>query len=206
MTIYKFSEFTVMLLFSHLVLSNSLWPHELQHSRLPCPSLSPEFAQTHVHWVGDDIQLSHPLPLPSLALNLSQYQGLFQWVGTSHQVVTDFAKYVLFWPYYKEDKHASFYSFYSFLNENRRARWFTGCCPGKYQYTNYYMYPWYRDPALKCVPPLSYQTCASIMALNGPREFRGATKRFTLSIYCQNTQTPHTWKIRSSEYVGFSKR
>ena len=47
----------------------------------------PEFAQTHVHWVSDAIQLSHPLlPLFSPALNLSQYQGLFQWIGSSHQM------------------------------------------------------------------------------------------------------------------------
>ena len=44
-----------------------------------------EFAQTHVHWVGNAIQLSCPLsPSPS-AFNLSQHQGLFQWVGSSHQ-------------------------------------------------------------------------------------------------------------------------
>ena len=42
----------------------------------------PEFAQTHVHWVGDTIQPSHPL-LPTSALNLSQHQGLFQWVSFS---------------------------------------------------------------------------------------------------------------------------
>ena len=46
-----------------------------------------EFAQTHVHWVSDAIQPSHPLPPPSPPdLNLSHYQGLFQWVGSSHQV------------------------------------------------------------------------------------------------------------------------
>ena len=46
-----------------------------------------ELAQTHVHWVSDAIQPSHPLPLPSPpALNLSQHQGLFQWAGSSHQV------------------------------------------------------------------------------------------------------------------------
>ena len=43
----------------------------------------PEFAQTHVHWVDDAIQPSHPLSPPSPpALNLSQHQGLFQWVGS----------------------------------------------------------------------------------------------------------------------------
>ena len=47
----------------------------------------PEFAQTHVRWVSDALQLSHPLSPPSpLALNFSQYQGLFQWVDSSHQV------------------------------------------------------------------------------------------------------------------------
>ena len=47
----------------------------------------PEFAQIYVHWVSDAIQPSHPLSSPSpLALNLSQHQGLFQWVGSSHQV------------------------------------------------------------------------------------------------------------------------
>ena len=45
-----------------------------------------EFAQTHVHWVGDAIQPSHPLSSSPPALNLSQHQGLFQWVGPLHQV------------------------------------------------------------------------------------------------------------------------
>ena len=47
----------------------------------------PELAQTHVHWVSDAIQLSHPqLPPSHPALSLSQHQGLFQWVSSSHQV------------------------------------------------------------------------------------------------------------------------
>ena len=42
----------------------------------------PEFAQIHVQWVSDAIQPSYLLLTPSPhALNLSQYQGLFQWVG-----------------------------------------------------------------------------------------------------------------------------
>ena len=46
-----------------------------------------EFAQTRVHWVGDAIQPSHPLLSPSPpAFNLSQHQGLFKWVSSSHQV------------------------------------------------------------------------------------------------------------------------
>ena len=35
------------------VVSDSLRPHELQHTRLPCPSPSLKFARTHVHWVSD---------------------------------------------------------------------------------------------------------------------------------------------------------
>ena len=47
----------------------------------------PEFAQIHLHWVSDGIQQSHPLLLPSpLALNLSQDQGLSQWISCLHQV------------------------------------------------------------------------------------------------------------------------
>ena len=52
-------------------MSNSLWPHGLQHARPPCPSP----IQTHAHWVGDAIQPSHILSSPSPpALNLSQHQ------------------------------------------------------------------------------------------------------------------------------------
>ena len=47
----------------------------------------PELTQTHIHWVSDAIRPSHPLSSPSApALNLSQHQGLFQWVDSSHQV------------------------------------------------------------------------------------------------------------------------
>ena len=44
-------------------------------------------AQTHVHWIRNAIQPPHPLLLPSPpALNLSQHEGLFQWVSSLHQV------------------------------------------------------------------------------------------------------------------------
>ena len=47
----------------------------------------PELTKTHVHWVGDAIQPSHPLLSPSPpAFNLSQHQGFFQSVSFSHQV------------------------------------------------------------------------------------------------------------------------
>ena len=157
----------LLLLLSHSVGSDSLQPHGLQHTRLPCPSPSPgvrsnscplswwchptistfvapfssclqsfpasgslpmtlahwnlikiyimkvkvaqscptlwdpidcsmpgfpvlhhlpEFTQTHVHWVSDTIQPSHPLSSPPFAFNLSQHQGLFKRVSSSHQV------------------------------------------------------------------------------------------------------------------------
>ena len=54
---------------------------------LPVHHQLPEFTQTHVHRVSDAIQPSHPLSSPSShAFNLSQHQGLFQWVSSLHQV------------------------------------------------------------------------------------------------------------------------
>ena len=75
-----------LLLFGCSVVSDSLQPHGLHHARPPILHYFPEFAQTHVHWVGDAIQSSRPLSSPSPALSLSQHQGLFQWVGSLHQV------------------------------------------------------------------------------------------------------------------------
>ena len=46
----------------------------------------PKFAQTHVHWVSDAIQPSHPLFSSSAASSLSQHQGLFKWVSSLHHV------------------------------------------------------------------------------------------------------------------------
>ena len=52
---------------------------------LPVHHQLPEFTQTHVHWVSDAIQPSHPLlPLSPPVLNLPQHQGLFHWVNSSH--------------------------------------------------------------------------------------------------------------------------
>ena len=65
--------------FSRSVVSNSLWPHGLQQTRLPCHHQLPELAQTLVHRVSDAIQPSHPLLSASPAFNFSQHQDLFQW-------------------------------------------------------------------------------------------------------------------------------
>ena len=73
--------------FSRSVVSDSLWPHESQPPGLPVYHQLPGFTQTHAHWVGDAIRPSHPLLSPSPpAPNLSQHQGLFQWVNSSHEV------------------------------------------------------------------------------------------------------------------------
>ena len=63
-------------------------PMDVSMPGLPVHHHLPEFTQTHVHWVGAAILPSHPLPSPSPpAFNLSQHQGLFNWVSSSHQVV-----------------------------------------------------------------------------------------------------------------------
>ena len=62
-------------------------PTDCSMSGLPVHHQHPELAQIHVYWVGDVIQPSHPLLSPSPpAFNLSQHQGLFKWVSSSHQV------------------------------------------------------------------------------------------------------------------------
>ena len=62
-------------------------PMDCSRPGLPVRHQLSEFTQTYVFWVGDAIQPSHPLLSPSPpAFNLSQHQGLFQWVSSSHQV------------------------------------------------------------------------------------------------------------------------
>ena len=69
------------------VTSNSLQLHGLQHASFPVYHQLLELAQTHVHWVGDAIQPSHPLLSSSPpAFSLSQHQGLLKWVSSLHQV------------------------------------------------------------------------------------------------------------------------
>ena len=54
---------------------------------LPVHHQLPKFTQTHVHWVSDAIQPSHPLSSPSPpAPNPSQHQSLFQWINSSHEL------------------------------------------------------------------------------------------------------------------------
>ena len=65
-----------------------LWdPMDCNMPGFPVHHQLPKLVQAYVHWVGDSIQPSHPLLSPSHpAFNLSQHQGLFQWVNYLHQV------------------------------------------------------------------------------------------------------------------------
>ena len=87
------------------LVSRSLWSYGKKFNSVAqsCPTLCdpmdsrvtgfpvhhqlPEFTRTHVHWVSDAVQPSHPLSSPSPpAFSLSQHQGPFKWVNSSHQV------------------------------------------------------------------------------------------------------------------------
>jgi len=73
--------------FSCSVMPNSLWPHGLQHARLPCPSPSPRVYSNSgpLTWWCHLIISSLSSP-SSPAFSLSQHQGLLKWVSSSHQV------------------------------------------------------------------------------------------------------------------------
>ena len=66
----------------------TLWdPMNCSMPGLPVHHQLLEFTQTHVRWVGDAIQPSHPLSSPSPpALSLSQHQGIFQCVCSSYSL------------------------------------------------------------------------------------------------------------------------
>ena len=82
---YSFTRYKVQ--FSRSAMSDSCNPMGCSTPSFPVHHHLTEFAQTHVNHVGDAIQPSHPLSssFPP-AFNLSQHQGLFQWVSSSHQM------------------------------------------------------------------------------------------------------------------------
>ena len=79
----SYYQFTSVQSLSHIWLCD---PMDCSTPGIPVQQL-PELTQTHVYQVSDAIQPSHPLSSPSpLIFNLSQHQGLFQCVSSSHQV------------------------------------------------------------------------------------------------------------------------
>ena len=85
---YLFLEFFLLIVSSVQSLSH-VWrsdPRDCSTPGFPVHHQLAELTQTHVHGVSDAIQPSHPLSSPSPAFNISQHQGLFQWVSSSHQV------------------------------------------------------------------------------------------------------------------------
>ena len=87
--IYNHPSFLIILQFNSVTQLCPLLCDPVNHSTLGLPvhHQFPEFTHTHVHWVSDAIQPSHPLSSPSPpALNLSQHQGVFKWVSSLHQV------------------------------------------------------------------------------------------------------------------------
>ena len=81
------TEFSVVS-FSSVQSLSCVQLHGLQHARLPCLSPTPRAcSNSYVSRVSDAIRSSHPLSSPSPpAFSLSQHQGLFQWVSSSHQI------------------------------------------------------------------------------------------------------------------------
>ena len=86
-TLLRTAEGTLPLVFSSIQSLSLCDPMDYSTPGFPVHHQLPELAQTHVHRDGDAIQQSHPLSPPSpTAFNLSQHQGLFQCISSSHQV------------------------------------------------------------------------------------------------------------------------
>ena len=89
MLVFSLCAFSIKRLSSVQLLSCVwLFGNPMDCSTLGFPVLYhlPKLAQTHIYWISDAIQPSHPLLSPSPpAFNLSQHQGLFQWVGSLYQ-------------------------------------------------------------------------------------------------------------------------
>ena len=104
---------------------------------LPVHHQLPDVTQTHVHRVGDAIQPSHPLPSPSPpAPNLSQHQGLFQWVNSSHEVakVLEFHLLASVLPMNTQDWSPSEWTGWTFLQSKELSTVFSNTTVQKHQF------------------------------------------------------------------------
>ena len=81
---------SLILQFSSVPSPHCVWlvvtPWTTARPSLPVHHQLREFTQTHVHWVGDAIQPSHPLLSLSFCIQSFPASGLFKWVSSSHQV------------------------------------------------------------------------------------------------------------------------
>ena len=89
-----------------------------------------KFTQTHVHWVSDAIQPSHPLSSPSPpAPNPSQHQSLFQWVNSSNSMVIEWGNGkkedggMLILIYYSSWGNFTREKLFELMTENRQREW-----------------------------------------------------------------------------------
>ena len=83
----EFFTTSTTLVLSHLSCLMLCNPMDCSTPGLPVPHHFLEFAQVHLHCIGDAIQLAHPrMPSSHSTLNLSQHQGLFHWVNCLYQM------------------------------------------------------------------------------------------------------------------------
>ena len=104
---------------------------------LPVHHQLPEFTETHVHWVCDAIQTSHPLSSPSPpAPNPSQHQSLFHWVNSSHEVAKGQERWALasFLPKKSQGWSPSEWTGWISLQSKRLSRVFSNTIVQKHQF------------------------------------------------------------------------
>ena len=89
-------------------MSNSLRPHEVQHTRLSCPSLSPRICSNSCHWVSDAIHPSHPL-LPHSPPGLPCYHDLFCFMTLLSNSDSPSLIRLLFWASHRNDSPSLLY-------------------------------------------------------------------------------------------------
>ena len=83
---HRHSVYISSVQFSCSVVSDSVTPKDCNMPGLPVHHQLPEFTPTHVHWVSDAIQPSHPLSSPSPASVFPSIRVFFKWGNFSHKV------------------------------------------------------------------------------------------------------------------------
>ena len=174
--------------FSHSVVSDCN-PMDCSTPGLPVHHQLPDLAQSHVHWVSDAIQPSHPLsssPSPP-TFNLSQHQGLFKWVSSSHQVAKVFGASVSasVLPMNIQDWFPLGLTGGISLQSEGLSRFFSNTTVQKHQFFSPHL-SWYKRPIeAVCFLLVAYSTCFIYLLL-----FLNHTRQLLL------------WKYSSPERCG----